>query len=257
MAAAPKPYVASSVENPDEFVFGFWGEWRGRLWGSKLVYARGKDIVQFVADDDVGQTTPPDANDEVVAELECGDLEPGFFLTTPKRLLYTCGNVVNVYYEDGKKIYDGDYAIIDIVTDDLALIAGRDLPDTEAQYGVLRLSTGEASPIEAFPPKIDGFWATRAAGAGFRMVIQPKFDSPRELWNVKADGSADKLGTYPDFPDGVQLAGALAADDTYFTAEEVDGESRILSATIGHSNYLVAHAFDDPNRSASGFFTGP
>jgi hypothetical protein len=257
-AAAPKPYVASNVNAPDDFVFGFWGEWRGVLWGSDLVYRRDEQIVKFVPDR-LGQVAAPEDNDEVVYELDCAGEDPGFSVATPGgRFLYTCGDAFDVYYEDGEQIYDGEQRILRIVTDDLALISTINLGDTEAIYGVLSLSTGEAFPLEDFPLKIDYVWATRAVADGFHIVIQPVYGEASELWNVMGDGSAEKLGTYPVIPGGESRRGVLAADDTYFTSDEVDGASLIITATIGAGDYRVFHTFGaDSDRTASGFFTGP
>jgi hypothetical protein len=257
-AADPHKYLASNVSSPDDYVYGFWDEWPGQLRGSDLVYLHDNQVVEFVPDVIEPQSGSPKANDEVVDELDCGTEPVGFFeVTRGGRMLYTCGEQYEVWYEDGKQIYEGDYRIREFVTDDLALAVRLDVANPEADYSLLRLSTGEATPLVDLPQGIEGWVATRGVGDGFHLVIQLKYNEPCELWNVNADGSAEKLGTYPLLPENVNRCAALAVDDTCFTSDEVDDASRILRATIGASDFEVFYSFGPKSdRSVRRFFTG-
>jgi hypothetical protein len=237
---------AALLTDPETVIYGFSDTWAGTLWGNDFVYAKGGKIMKFVADK-LGQAAAPEQNDVVAATPDCGDQALSSYSTTPGgHLLYTCGMDYKTYYEDGAIIYQGDATPLRIVNDDLALVSGGYVKDVDVRYALLELSTGKIVPISDFPAKIDGISATRGITGGFHAVLDA-YPNPRELWEVMSDGSAKKLGAYPELPEiGLYDATALGPDDVHYLNGMLSNSDQvIMSLTLGAAAPKVAYTFGD------------
>ena len=262
-------YALAQVETPNSYVLGFDSSERGySLNADGLYYTNGEHVYRFVTDaalslplKDVTYPANPAANDVVVDTPRCElGAQSGFVLGSTGRLIYRCLDVGTTHvtdYEGTDPVFDGDAycSLVAVGANDLALCS---YGDSTQVFNLTRSS--EIIPVT---PVTRYLLAHRAHGDGFWVV---EATSPRALWQVNADGSAEKLGEYPEKPEGYFTgygSTALAADGALYEISKhfegnKSGADVVIRFTIEGAADIVYDENDNPNVKihGSGLLTG-
>jgi len=239
-----------------------------QIWNNQLVYHEQSSVIRIFVPDDSGSTPPaafkypedPAKNDTIVDTAPCpsGDkLAPGFLSSPDGRLIYACADGV-VWYEAGKKVYDGGQpggqAILALGFDGLALVT-----DNLHGFGVMNLSDGVVLRATGF----DNVGTVRAHKDGFHFVVAGRAGSDHPdpaLWKIDTSGYAEQITTYPNAPPtlGDRTAKLMSNDDLY--ALRGDFADDIVRFTPQGTSELVYTESTHPNvqmQLISSMFTGP
>jgi hypothetical protein len=180
----------------------------------------------------------PGGNDERVPAPPCTEA-PQDFLTGPgERFIYDCGDSL---YENGEAIPPSGLTIVQLGYDDLVIaFDGFD-------YYLARI--GEAAPIGDF--RIRTPRAIRATPTGFHIVDD---GGDPVLWDVRANGSATRLGTYPLPPAQIDFSiAAIDADDALYNLDYIHN---VVRRTLDGDSRVVFPDVPDPSINAQFFVTG-
>jgi hypothetical protein len=269
--------VVFHFTTPNQYWVGFDREVQGssvKFDGANVLYLIGatSEVHRFspegfLSDKAADVQYPQDstANDPLVETPACtgtvGQIAD-FLVNTEGRMIYHCNDTdPPAWYEGSEVVYAGEALLMALGPGDLALARAKD----SIQVYTLQLSDpanlhaiGGVTKLIASRTHLKGFRAADATGAGTDLV------------EIGPDGSAMKLGTYPDVPPGLRgpkleyatRCSALAADDSLiqFTIRpESEDFDVLLLRTLQGKREVVYDEADGPVGRGTGanLFTGP
>lgn len=260
--------------DPNVYLVGFNGadNRSGTFSGDTLVY-QSHDVTRKFAPDgawtrpagQIAYPTRPEEDDPIVETPGC-DAGSAPLFNAEGRMIYICyvdGDYA--WFDGGEKLF---VAKSPDTTTLLALGAGNVVLGKWPGFYTLDLTAPETKhPVTAITnPHI----TIRGHGDGFRVVEND--DNVGVLWQVSPDGSAEKLGVYPDVPPGISptfLSGnpkgsVIGPDDALYTMSYhnlVDGPQGdvIVRRTIEGVSEIVYDEVDAPRLKIhiSALVTGP
>lgn len=222
---------------------GAWFEWRADArWSRKSKYPK-----------------QPEQNDPSVATPKCENTRFSTILPRPEGgYLYACAN--GLFDSDGEMIADADFAS---GLGPYALTYGNILlgrpPFTQLLCDLDTLTTRE---IRGFPDSQWTITAARAVKDGFIVAVVPgpgRGDGD-EAWHIGLDGSATRMGAYPELDDPSAVTGDFVLDARGALYSKTDRE--VTRRTIDGVNNVVYSIEDTPLvADAEGYiadvFSGP
>lgn len=257
------------LTEPNSYILGFSTGSTGGVglfWGNQLIYHGAGGVFQFQPDPDRAERKendkPLEDNDPEFPTGPCRVSPDGAatdavrdVMTGPEgRVLYTCYNASNTWYESGSVAYSGPVFLHALGYDGFVLTTAG------ASYGVLNLSDGKNTDITGLPNKVFTVRATRAHTDGFHLALQMLEGSYVELYSVDAaSATATKVGNYPTATGNVEARAVLGPDDVYYRIDHDSGEPvTVRSLTLGDTEPVTVFTQTDASKLVpSLLITGP
>ena len=262
------------VSSPKRYLVGFDSSLDGRfakLVNGTVFYEWSDQVRQFASDgsyseplSEIEYPKDPLLNDPLI-ETPCpsGDGLFAFHMNFEGRMVYGCsliggGGFID-WYEDGTLLLERA-GIDGLAAGDVAI------SEQTGPVSIIDLASGEEYDVEAITGYLMAF---RGHGDGFH-AVENRGGVLDILWQVSADGSAEKLGEYPAPPDGIfhptsaafARQGALSPEGALFQISRRDGDGQvdvIIRRTVDGTSEIVYDEADDPyvKIHISSLLTGP
>jgi hypothetical protein len=260
--------------DPNRYLVGFYqaDNRSGVVSGDRLVYW-GDDSRPHRFEPEGAWTAPPqyikypanpESDDPLVETPECEKVSRVLF-NAAGRMIYNCylaAETAYVWFDGTQRLYvakDDTNGLLALGANDIAL-------GSWAGFYTLDLNVPETKhPVTAIK---NGQLAIRGHADGFRLV--ENVANVGTLWQVSPDGSAEKLGVYPDMPAGFHATyfdagtkqNALGPDDALYsvTYHNLGGGptgDAIIRRKIDGTSEIVYDEVDKPLVYSLALFTGP
>jgi hypothetical protein len=192
----------TSLSDPQHPCPGLNADWQPTMHGGKILFVSETRKLRHFSPDawkwdsqDRRSNYPDDweDNDPLVPTPECHTGSAPFVIAVDPdstEFLYQCNDTFGPFTSKGGLAPDfEDRPILALGHGDRMLVA-----DYSNDLIIFEVNDGIEVPVDGLPASILSK-PIRARVDGWLLVVQT---TPRELWKVKFDGSASKVGTYPD-----------------------------------------------------------
>lgn len=206
----------------------------------------------------------PESDDPLVETPEC-EMASRVLFNAAGRMIYSCyvaAEKAYIWFDGTQRLF-----VADDTTQGLRALGANDVV-LGSWAGFYTLDLGAPATKHPVTAIKNEYLAMRGHGDGFRFV--ENVSNVGTLWQISPDGSAEKLGVYPDMPAGFHPTyfsgetkqNALGPDDALYsvTYHNLGGGptgDAIIRRKIDGTSEIVYDEVDNPIVHSLALFTGP